>query len=99
MKLEKGKKYDLDNLRPVWWNENGVTLEAAPEGYNCWQYFDSEKRYLGPDIDGIEPEFELIAEPYASKFARKGGQVKSPAKTAAARENAKKGGRPKKVKP
>lgn len=30
---------------------------------------------------------------YAAAFARKGGQAKSPAKTAAARKNAKKGGR------
>lgn len=36
-----------------------------------------------------------MANPHAAALGRLGGQVKSEAKTAAARENAKKGGRPK----
>lgn len=32
---------------------------AGLEGYNCWDYFDAEGRYLGPDKGGIEPAFTV----------------------------------------
>ena len=47
--------------------------------------------------DILEHNIELIMD--AATMGRKGGSVKSERKTAAARENAKKGGRPRKVKP
>lgn len=49
MKLEKGKKYDINALVPI---------GEMPIGYNVWHYFDEDCVYLGPDDDGIEPEFD-----------------------------------------
>ena len=43
-------------------------------------------------------DIEALRRQIRSEFARSGGQAKSAAKAAAARENGKKGGRPKKAK-
>ncbi len=55
MKLDTGKIYDLDNLALIGWTDgNG----SGHEGYNIADYFDHNGEYLGPDQNGIEPEFE-----------------------------------------
>lgn len=54
MKLETGKIYDQDALRFTGWS-NG---ETDIPGYSAWEYFGLDSRYLGPDSEGIEPEFE-----------------------------------------
>lgn len=55
--LTKGKKYDADKLELLGWN-NPNNEDLA--GYDCWAYFDRDGVYLGPDADGVEPEFEVI---------------------------------------
>jgi len=55
MRLNKGTKYDQTTLRHYGW----MPANAEIEGYNCWDYFDDDGRYLGPDQHGVEPEFEI----------------------------------------
>jgi hypothetical protein len=59
MLLTKGQKYNQDNLELSGWNNPN---DDDLTGYSCWEYFDNESCYLGPDQDGVEPEFELIDE-------------------------------------
>ena len=60
MKLINGKIYDLNNLTLIGWtNGNG----SGHEGYNVADYFDKQGRYLGPDQDGIEPDFQADQSP------------------------------------
>ena len=55
MILEAGKIYNLDELVCTGWTDGDG---SGAMGYNVWDYFDAEGRYLGPDICGIEPIFE-----------------------------------------
>lgn len=70
MKLITGHKYDTTKLEFAGWMENGETQFPEPElkGYNCWEYFD-EGTYLGPDIHGIEPSFDVDCDYFASRKA------------------------------
>jgi hypothetical protein len=92
-KCKKGKKYNVLIMgHLIGWSGGDAT------GYSAEYYFDSEGRYLGPDHDGVEPLFNL--EDYevaaaAAALGRKGRAVNSPAQQQAARDNGKKGGRPK----
>jgi hypothetical protein len=43
--------YDIQKLVPQGWNA------IDHEGYNVWDYFDEQGRYLGPDHLGVEPVF------------------------------------------
>lgn len=52
--LVPGEKYDTDALDFLTWTSGDGT---STEGYSCWDYFDDEGRYLGPDEHGIEPLF------------------------------------------
>ena len=54
MKLEKGKKYDIDGLKCTGW----TPLDADDTGYNFVDYFESDGTYRGPDVYGVEPEFK-----------------------------------------
>ena len=47
--LTIGQRYDLDTLVPAGWNT------SDHDGYDCWDYFDAEGTYLGPDEFGVEP--------------------------------------------
>jgi len=51
VKLTTGQTYDVSALQCTGWTGDA-------EGYNYHDYFDAAGRYLGPDADGVEPEFE-----------------------------------------
>ena len=63
-KLTAGEHYDQGLLQCVGWDGPAELLYDASgnrnpglDGYSCWDYFDSESRYLGPDMHGVEPLF------------------------------------------
>lgn len=88
-RLSKGQKYsDSDETLShafVGWSD-----DTRHDGLGVWIYFNDDRTYRGPDHDGLEPLFDLSILEAAAM-----GRVKSEAKAVAARENAKKGGRPK----
>ena len=51
--LKTGTQYNLDQLVFLGWS-TGKTNEP---GYYCWDYFDEDGIYLGPDQYGVEPLF------------------------------------------
>lgn len=53
MRLEKGMNYDLKKLDHKGWS-HPIEMDG---GYNCWDYFDGDGTYLGPDCYGVEPTF------------------------------------------
>ena len=55
MILETGQIYERAALTFIGWTEGDG---SEPLGYSVKYYFDSQGRYLGPDICGIEPIFE-----------------------------------------
>jgi hypothetical protein len=54
MLLTKSETYDIDALEFSGWTEGDG---SSTDGYSAWAYFDADRRYLGPDEYGIEPEF------------------------------------------
>jgi hypothetical protein len=60
-RLERGKCYDLSNLRLRGWSTPMGFRHSMP-GYHFQEYFDGPfsgpARYLGPDSFGVEPLFE-----------------------------------------
>ena len=59
MILTTGQRYDLNALRFAGWrNPNELSLF----GYSALDFFDEDGVYLGPDEDGIEPEFQRVLE-------------------------------------
>lgn len=57
--LTEGQVYDVSTLELIDWTEGDGT---GTEGYDCWNYFDRDGRYLGPDIHGIEPVMSVISD-------------------------------------
>ena len=54
--LTIGETYDRAELTLTGWTEGDG---AGTEGYAAECYFDADGRYLGPDVHGIEPVFEV----------------------------------------
>jgi hypothetical protein len=59
MKLTTGQRYDTEQLECIGWTYGDGSSTAC---YSCWAYFDADGTYLGPDVHGIEPEFDEIDE-------------------------------------
>lgn len=59
--LTTGQQYDTDRLALMGWTAGDGT---GHEGYSCWDYFDAEGRYKGPDQHGIEPIFGRPLDTY-----------------------------------
>ena len=55
----EGDSYDLSTLTLLDWSPGDGTGTA---GYNCWDYFDSDGVYRGPDQHGIEPVFSILED-------------------------------------
>ena len=60
MKLITGAKYDTTTLTLTGW-----TGDADTDGYHVGDYF-RDGVYLGPDDDGVEPEFAAPADAQAA---------------------------------
>lgn len=55
MRLTKGEAYDVTALEGRFTRWSTATGEYP--GARVYDYFDPEGRYLGADVDGIEPLF------------------------------------------
>lgn len=53
MKIKKSKS---DDHQLIGWVQNGNSI-AAPAGYNLYDFFGPNGEFLGPDADGVNPEF------------------------------------------
>ena len=64
--LLPGKRYPADNFlvcgKHVGWARNGVFEDSPPENPTVQSFFErvgAEVLYLGADIDGVEPVFDV----------------------------------------
>jgi len=60
VKLTIGEKYDTSTLWCHGWTEGDG---SGTGDYYCWDFFDEDCIYLGPDRNGIEPLFEICESP------------------------------------
>lgn len=71
-----------------------INRSEAHEGEEWRNIARRLKSKYGENLSADEVRREMVTYPAAATLGKKGGSVKSKAKTQAARENAKKGGRP-----
>ena len=62
--IEKGKKYEMETLTFLGW------IGGDGAGRSCWDYFDRDGIYLGPDHEGVEPDFYFEGEPNQGKLMK-----------------------------